>query len=79
MFAPADDHWGGYWRTATIPRAGCLRAPTTEQILGLFSFAERHELIQDGNTMQVFRRSVHRPAAALLTLLGVPEQALRRQ
>ena len=27
--------------------------PTTEQILGLFSFAERHELIHDGNTVQV--------------------------
>jgi hypothetical protein len=24
--------------------------PTTEQILSLFSFAERHELIHDGNT-----------------------------
>jgi hypothetical protein len=25
--------------------------PTTEQILALFSFAERHQLIQDGSTI----------------------------
>jgi len=28
--------------------------PTTEQILRLFSLAERHKLTQDGHTVQVF-------------------------
>jgi transposase len=53
--------------------------PTTEQILGLFSFAERHELIQDGKTVQVFDVQFTDLQRQLLALLGVPEQAFRPQ
>jgi hypothetical protein len=53
--------------------------PTTEQILGLFSFAERHELIQDGDTVQVFDVQFTDLQRQLLALLGVPEQAFRSQ
>jgi transposase len=49
--------------------------PTTEQILALFSFAERHQLIQDGNTIQVFETQFTGLQRQLLTLLGVPVQA----
>jgi len=53
--------------------------PTTEQILGLFSFAERHELVQDGNTVQVFDVQFTDLQRQLLTLLRIPEQAFRPQ
>jgi hypothetical protein len=53
--------------------------PTTEQILSLFSFAERHELIHDGNTAQVFDLQFTDMQRLLLTLVGVPEQAFRPQ
>jgi transposase len=53
--------------------------PTTEQILGLFSFAERHQLIQDGKTVQVFDVQFTDLQRQLLALLGVPEQAFRPQ
>jgi transposase len=49
--------------------------PTTEQILALFSFAERHQLIQDGNTIQLFETQFTDLQRQLLTLLGVPVQA----
>jgi transposase len=49
--------------------------PTTEQILALFSFAERHQLIQDGNIIQVFEVQFTDLQRQLLTLLGVPVQA----
>jgi hypothetical protein len=53
--------------------------PTPEQILALFSFAERHELIQDGNTVQVFGVQFTDLQRQLLALLGIPEQAFRPQ
>jgi transposase len=53
--------------------------PTTEQILGLFSFAERHELVQDGNTVQVFDVQFTDLQRQLLTLLSIPEQVFRPQ
>jgi hypothetical protein len=56
-----------------------LRSPTTEQILCLFSLAERHELIQDGNTVQVFDVQFTALQRQLLALFGVPEQASRPQ
>ena len=49
--------------------------PTTEQILALFSFAERHQLIRDGNTIQVFEVPFTDLQRQLLALLGVPAQA----
>jgi hypothetical protein len=51
--------------------------PATEQILGLFSLAERHKLTQDGNIMQVFDVQFTDLQRQLLTLLGVPELAFR--
>ena len=51
--------------------------PTTEQILGLFSLAERHKLTQDGTIMQVFDVQFTDLQRQLLTLLGVPELAFR--
>jgi transposase len=59
------------------PEQRLCAKPTTEQILGLFSFAQRHELIQDGNTVQVFDVQFTDLQRQLLTLLRIPEQAFR--
>lgn len=54
----------------------CTR-PTTEQILRLFSLAERHELSRDEHTVQVFEVEFTDLQRQVLTLLGVPEPAYR--
>jgi transposase len=54
----------------------CTR-PTTEQILRLFSLAERHALIQDGKTVQEFETQFTDLQRQVLALLGVSEQAFR--
>ena len=51
--------------------------PTTEQILRLFSLAERHTLTQEGKTIQVFDAQLTELQRQLLTLLGVPPQVFR--
>jgi transposase len=51
--------------------------PTTEQVLRLFSLAERHKLIQDGRTIQVFDAQLTDLQRQLLALLGVPTEAFR--
>jgi transposase len=51
--------------------------PTTEQILRLFSLAERHTLTHEGQTIQVFDTQLTELQRQILTLLGVPEQAFR--
>jgi len=51
--------------------------PTTEQILRLFSLAERHKLIQGGQTVQTFDVELTELQRQLLALLGVPSQAYR--
>jgi transposase len=56
----------------------CAR-PTTEQILRLFSLAERHQLMQDGKVAQVFEVQFTDLQRQLLTLLGVSEDAFRLQ
>jgi transposase len=56
----------------------CAR-PTTEQILRLFSLAERHQLIQAGKVAQVFEVQFTDLQRQLLTLLGVSEDAFRPQ
>jgi transposase len=61
------------------PEQRLCAKPTTEQILGLFSFAQRHELIQDGNIVQVFDVQFTDLQRQLLTLLRIPEQAFRPQ
>ena len=51
--------------------------PTTEQVLRLFSLAERHKLLQDGHTIQVFDVQLTDLQRQLLALLGVPIEAFR--
>ncbi|HSX82197.1 MAG TPA: IS1634 family transposase [Candidatus Saccharimonadia bacterium] len=46
--------------------------PTTEQVLRLFSLAERHQLRQHGRTVQLFDLSLTDLQRQVLTLLGVP-------
>ena len=53
----------------------CAR-PTTEQILRLFSLAERHQL-NDGKTVQVFNVQFTELQRQVLALLGVSEDAFR--
>jgi transposase len=54
----------------------CAR-PTTEQILRLFSLAERHQLMQDGKTLQIFDVQLTELQHHVLALLGVSEGAFR--
>ena len=54
----------------------CAR-PTTEQILRLFSLAERHQLMQDGKTLQIFDVQLTELQRQVLALLGVSEGAFR--
>ena len=51
--------------------------PTTEQILRLFSHAERHKLIKGGKTIQIFDAKLTDLQHQLINLLGVPPQAFR--
>jgi hypothetical protein len=52
----------------------CTR-PTTEQILRLFSLAERHTLLRAGRTVQVFYPELTDLQQQVLDLLGVPRKA----
>ena len=49
--------------------------PTTEQLLRLFSLAERHQLMQHGRTVQLFHPSLTDLQRQVLALLGVPSTA----
>ena len=51
--------------------------PTTEQILGLFSLAQRHTLAYNGRPVQVFDVSFTDLQRQVLVLLGVPEQVFQ--
>jgi transposase len=51
--------------------------PTTEQILRLFSLAERHKLTDHNHTVQVFEVEFTALQRQVLTLLGVSERAFR--
>ena len=59
------------------PEQRPCRRPTTEQILRLFSLAERHTLVSDGRALQVFNPKLTELQRQVLTLLGVPDQAYR--
>jgi transposase len=61
------------------PEQRPCRRPTTEQILRLFGLAERHTLLSDGQTVQVFDPELTELQRQVLTLLGVPLQAFRAQ
>jgi hypothetical protein len=52
----------------------CKR-PTTEQILRLFSLAERHTLLRDDKIVQSFPPQLTELQRQTLELLGVPERA----
>jgi transposase len=54
----------------------CQR-PTTEQVLRLFSLAERHQLMHDDKTVQVFDVEFTDLQRQVLDLLGVSENAFR--
>jgi transposase len=54
----------------------CTR-PTTEQILRLFSLAERYQFLQDGRATQIFHVQFTELQRQVLALLGVPEDAFR--
>jgi len=49
--------------------------PTTEQVLRLFSLAERHKLLQQGRTVQSFDLQLTDLQRQVLALLGVPASA----
>lgn len=59
------------------PEQRQCRRPTTEQILRLFSLAERHKLIEGAHTVQVFDVPLTGLQHQVLTLLGVSEHAFR--
>jgi hypothetical protein len=54
-----------------------VRYLTAEQVLGLFSLAERHQLLRHGNTVQVFRALLTEPRCQALALLGIPPSAYK--
>ena len=59
------------------PEQRQCRRPTTEQVLRLFSLAERHALRREGHTVQVFHPELTDLQRQVLTLLGVPQGAFR--
>jgi transposase len=59
------------------PEQRNCRRPTTEQLLRLFSLAQRHRLTQDGQTVQLFDADLTDLQRQVLHLLGVPESAYR--
>jgi len=59
------------------PEQRPCKRPTTEQILRLFSLAERHTLVSHGRAVQVFNPQLTDLQRQVLTLLGVPHQAYR--
>ena len=62
---------------ALYPEARACKRPTTEQILGLFSHAERHTLTRNGNLLQIFDTQLTPLQRQVLSLLGVAEHAFR--
>ncbi len=59
------------------PEQRQCKHPTTEQILRLFSLAERHTLLSEGHPVQVFYPELTDLQRQVLTLLSVPHQAFR--
>jgi transposase len=49
--------------------------PTTEQVLRLFSLAERHRLLQHGHTVKLFELKLTELQSQVLSLLSVPVSA----
>lgn len=59
------------------PEERANRRPTVEQIFRLFSLAQRHKLIQNGNIVRVFEPELTDLQRKVLHLLRVPESAYR--
>jgi transposase len=59
------------------PEQRSCKRPTTEQILRLFSLAERHTLIRGNRVAQVFPAELTDLQHQVLALLGIPEDAFR--
>lgn len=59
------------------PEQRACRRPTTEQVLRLFSLAQRHRLTQDGEPVQVFDTELTELQRQILALLRIPETAYR--
>ncbi len=59
------------------PEERRCKRPTTEQVLRLFSHAERHVLFRRGRPVQVFRPELTDLQQRVLALLGVPGRAFR--
>lgn len=59
------------------PEQRRCKHPTTEQILRLFSLAERHTLRSDGRTIQTFNTELTDLQCQVLSLLGVSPQAFQ--
>jgi len=59
------------------PEERRCRRPTTEQVLRLFSHAQRHVLLRDDSIVQVFAPEITDLQHQGLELLGVPERAFR--
>ena len=59
------------------PEQRLCKRPTTEQILRLFSFAERHTLMRDARVVKIFPAELTDLQTQVLELLGVPLQAFR--
>jgi transposase len=53
------------------------RRPTTEQVLRLFSLAQRHRLTHAGHTVQLFDATLTDLQRQILGLLDIPESAYR--
>ncbi len=56
------------------PEQRLCKRPTTEQILRLFSFAERHTLLRDDSPVQSFPAQLTDLQRQTLDLLGVPQR-----
>jgi len=51
--------------------------PTAEQVLRLFSLAQRHRLYKEGREVEVFSPTLTDLQTQVLTLLGVPPSVYR--
>lgn len=60
------------------PEERSTRRPAAEQILRLFSLAQRHTLVDDGKELRVFEPELTDLQRQVLHLLGVPEKAYTR-
>ena len=59
------------------PEQRLCKCPTTEQILRLFSLAERHTLLRDAKVVHSFPPHLTDIQRQTLDLLGVPAAAFR--